>query len=274
MATCTSIRDSVARYLSGNVRLTESMGKCLITLPVTTPKNRRVTLIVEDRFGMFLVHDAGKTLGELFSMGINLTESVVSFHAKIADSYGVRVKDGLAFQALCKKEELEKTVWQVAQCALMVSRDMVGHQPSPLEDTVSSKIGKILDAWMPPYIEAVERNANLKGAKSEHRFNFLTHPRRGELKHPVAIKLLPSTQPYTQAKAFAFASIDLEKSSRTEGLKKLAIVTNGEVWKNRSRALVKTYSDASIFLKTSEWNYLPTELASYMDSLSTGALLQ
>jgi hypothetical protein len=65
-ATCSEIKESVARYFTENLRASPSLRSgCTITLPIKSVDDRWVFVLVEEWYDMFRVHDGGKTDSEL-----------------------------------------------------------------------------------------------------------------------------------------------------------------------------------------------------------------
>ena len=66
---CDSVRDSLLAAFAGDLEVTTSGDKCIVTLPLKTVDDRFIDVIVEpmpDSLFVY-VHDGGKSTAELFA---------------------------------------------------------------------------------------------------------------------------------------------------------------------------------------------------------------
>lgn len=152
---CGSMKESLLAYLRSEIEVAAFRDYCVFTLPLKTVDDRLVDVIVERRTSdYFLVHDGGKSLGELFVQGITLTDSIVKRLECIAKLNGASlVKD--AFTIGCKTDKLENGIIATGLCSAMAMLELIGHKPDLQEEPIASRVSRTLRQWQPTFITSI-----------------------------------------------------------------------------------------------------------------------
>ena len=240
MQTCSNLKSSLLAFLGEKVRVAESRNGCVVTLPMETLDKRRVSVIVEKTGDTFLVHDGGKTLSELFCHGISITATLMKHKEDLVESHGAHIRNKI-IRKICKAQELETAIFAVAQCSSMAMIELVSHRPVFENESITSKVSKALDAWRSPYVKEVRRNVDVRGRDGQHKFSFVClSEQRGSV---VAIKILASDNPKSQAERYGFLGLDLDQSEEFREWKRLAIISDATKWGLKSPRLARRFSD-------------------------------
>src|SRR5712691_435635 len=155
---CSEIRQLVAAHLIENLRASDRNGQgCTITLPIKTVDDRWVSIIVEEKYDYFVVHDGGQTDSALFSQGLKMSDADEHFNAAIAFKYHVSIQDKM-IQKTCRKDELPKTIMAVAESAAVMTAQLVSSRLIEVEvQEVHSRVSEALRLWRPHDVE-IEQN--------------------------------------------------------------------------------------------------------------------
>jgi hypothetical protein len=264
---CGTIRESLVTFFASEIAIDSLRESCVITLPIRMLDDRYVTVYVEKRTeDFFLVHDGGKTIGELYALGVHLTDTKAELFSRMAKTLGGNFGDRL-FQAGCKIGGLHKTILAIAQCQVQAMAEVLSLRPALEDESFSSRVRRTLDNWKPRYVKSIAANVTVKGRHEEHRFDFVSHPRRSTY-NTVAIKILaPSVSPLWQADRYGFFVLDIEKTAY-KNWPRLALVTKSDMWNKGALQLVKGLSDEVIETRTGEEDQIETVLPRVMTHLS------
>ena len=127
---CSSIKSAVVAAWTANTSVKTRGLTCVLTLPIQTLDGRFVEVFVEQKFGdSLLVHDAGKTVGELHVQGMHWTDSRRAILKGIAERFRVQLDERGVFQTLCKKNAVQQAVLAISQCASVGMFEAAQHQP-------------------------------------------------------------------------------------------------------------------------------------------------
>jgi hypothetical protein len=249
---CTLIKSSLIDYLKQEVEVTSTKDKCVITLPIKTLDDRYIDVVVESKLeDYFVVHDAGKTLNELFSQGISLTDIKKSNLSTMAKKLGAELQ-GDIFTTGCKVNGIQNSILAISQCASLAMFELLGHRPEFEEESLSSRVAKTLNVWRPAYIISIDRGITVKGRRYPHRLDFVAVA-SSDNGHPTsAVKLLPPTYSgQVQAERYAYLVLDLERTTY-EKWKRVAVLTKAEMWPIKALQMVRELSNATLELRTGE----------------------
>jgi hypothetical protein len=264
---CSSIKTSLIEYLQHEVDVAAFKGRCVVTLPIKTIDDRFVDVIVESRLeDYFLVHDGGKTLSELFSQGISLTDTRKSHLIELAKKFGAELQ-GDIFTMGCKAAGIQDSILAISHCASLAMFELLSHRPEFEEESLSSRVGRALKAWQPPYIIGIDRRVTVKGRKYPHNFDYVAVASSDNGHRTGAIKLLPPTYSgLVQAERYAYLALDLEPTIYNSW-RRMAVVTKIETWPLKALAMVRDLSSATLELRTGEESLISEQLPPKMDGL-------
>jgi hypothetical protein len=196
----------------------------------------------------FIVHDGGKTLAELFCQGVPITASRLDSQEALARTYGVELFKNKTFRKICVSSDLERAIFDVAQCSASSMLDIVSHKPKFEErDDLSSRIDQALRAWQPESVREIASNVQVQGTAEKHRFSFVCYPSNGA--PTVGLKILGSDAPFAAAERYAFLGLDLSGIDELNRWKRLAIIPNSDKWGKRAKSLVSRFSDDVLEVK-------------------------
>jgi hypothetical protein len=236
MQTCSKLKDDLRVFLDHRVRVQERPEGCVVTLPIETEDKRKVSVVVESRDGVFVVHDGGKTLSELFCHGVALTDTRLAYHNELALRHGVHFKNKM-IRTVVKQEGLERAIFAVAQCSSMAMVDLVSHKAKFDDDPVPMKVSSILDRWKPDGV-MIAKNVDLHTPESDHRLNAVCRAANVT----VGIKVLGYDSPKKNAQQYGYMDLDLRQSEEYSHWTRFAIVSGAEHWSDRLLSLVKRHS--------------------------------
>lgn len=249
---CSLIKTSLIDYLKQEVEVTALKDRCVISLPIKTLDDRFIDVVVESKLAdFFLVHDAGKTLNELFSQGISLTDTKMAYFTAMAKKFGAELH-GDIFSIGCKAEGIQNSILAISQCASLAMFELLSHRPEFEEESLSSRVAKTLNVWRPTFIISIDRGVTVRGRRYPHRLDFVAVA-SSDNGHPTsAVKLLPPTYSgQVQAERYAYLVLDLERTSY-ETWKRVAVLTKAETWPIKALQMVRELSNATLELRTGE----------------------
>ena len=243
---CSSIKQSLISYFQREIEIDLIRDRCMITLPIRTVDERFVTIYVEKRLeDFYTVHDGGKTVAELYSYGIHLTDIKAKVFIGIANNLGVSFGNRM-FQYGCKLDSLQKAILAIAECQVLATLDVLNHRAIPDELSVQSLVKQSLDEWKPDFVRAVDVGVGVMGKLEEHKFDFVTYA--DDPHKTVALKVIsPSSSAIGQAERYGFLVLDLDETPFAEW-SRLAIVTKSDIWTTSALELVRGLSSESIML--------------------------
>lgn len=270
LLSCSDIRDSLISYLRREVEIATFKDACIVTLPLKTADERFVDVTVERKLpDYFLVHDAGKSISELFTQGISLTEAIRKNLQSIAKINGAElIRD--VFTVGCRADKLQDAILGIGLCSTMAMLELIGHKPEIEEEPLSSRVAKTLNAWRPPYIVGIDRGVIVRGHRYPHRLDFVAVA-SSDNGHPTsAIKLLPPTYSgQVQAERYAYLVLDLEQTAY-ESWKRVAVLTKAETWPIKALHMVRELSHATLELRTGEEPSIREQLPEKMNLVAAG----
>jgi hypothetical protein len=267
---CSSIRDSLLSYIGEQTDVVELRDTCVITLPLRTVDDRWIDVYVEKRAADFyLVHDAGKTLTELISHGLRMTESKMNLLSGIADRFGAHIAEG-AFTVGCKIDGVQAAIMAIGQCASLGMLDLLKHSPNFAQIPLISIVGKQLDVWATDKA-LVSSRVEVEGQNLQHTFDFVCHPFE-PTKAPIAITILkPSYTPMSHAKLYGYMVFDLSRT-KCSRWKRVAILDKGSEWTPDSIELLEKHAQKVLSVSSAEdADKLQTELPRALDQLLAAA---
>lgn len=247
MATnCQLLKASLLDFFGGAIGITAIRDHCVLTLPQKTIDDRLAAVFVEEKMpGHYLVHDGGKTSAELFAQGIHLTDIRLSGMEDLAMRYGATFSQG-AFRILCKDHEISTAIMAIAQCATLGTWYILAHKPSFKEEPILHRVEKALATWQAPYEQRIEKRVRVVGQKTEHTLDFVSFPRNGQARNPIALKIVrPSDNSLEQARGYGFMDYDLAKTIYGNW-SRVAIVTKSDEWSDNALDLVRSSGTATI----------------------------
>lgn len=264
---CLSIKTSLIDYLQKEVEVAAFKDRCVITLPIKTLDDRYVNIFAENKFGdFFLVHDAGKTLNELFVQGISLTDTKRAHLEMMAKQFGAELTQEV-FTIGCKLEGLQDAILCISQCATLAMFELLDHRPEIEEETLSSRVSRSLKKWQPAFITGIERAISIKGTKFPHRFDFVIYPANDREHNTTAIKLLPPTYSGTvQAERYAYLVLDIEHTPYNIW-PRMVVVTKVETWPLPALQMVRGLSQGILEIRSGEENIIEEALPAQMTAL-------
>jgi hypothetical protein len=266
---CSRLKEGVAARFGEQVRVLEQRDQCIVTLPLRTIDDDRISVVVEEKLGYFLVHDGGKTDSALFSQGVSLRPKKLEEQQEIAKRFGVEVVGSLIRRAgpLRDLQQVYDAIFAVAQCAALASLQVLAHQIEIEDDPITARVGRAVERWRPNFVNLVERNKKVEGALAQHTFNFVAHA--ADPKHrTTAVRVLPSTKPHWQAERYGFLSLDIKDHRVFGKWKKLAVIHRPEEWHPNDLALVERLSDQTVFVKKEAENEIDSAIPAALNLLT------
>lgn len=247
---CHSIRASLLHYLGEQTEILSLGDTCIISLPIKTVDNRWVEISVDQRMdGYYVVHDGGKTFGELVSHGVRITESQTILLNQIACTYGAVVKDG-AFAVGCKSDKLQEAILAVAQCASLGMLEAMKHRPVVEEEPIVAVAGDVISEWSAGRGK-IQRRAQIQGDSAQHKLDFVFYPSRSGKHHPIAVNVLqPSYTPMISAQRYGFLALDVDKVAFFRNWRRLAIIARRSEWTPEAVALIEKHAARTLTVRT------------------------
>lgn len=261
---CSSIRAELLNYIGKQTDVTGLRDSCIITLPLRTVDDRWVDVYIEQRNAdYFIVHDAGKTVSELLSHGLNLTESKISLLGCIAQRFGANVNDG-SFMRGCKLSGLQEAIMAIAQCASLGMIELLKHSANFAELPLTTALDAALHSWAGDRA-SVESRVVVQGESVQHTFDFVCRPLADNIQTVAVSILRPSYTPMATAKLYGFTILDLGR--KKSGWKKMAILAKDSEWTEDARELIRKHAGKVISIASADLRELKTELPSALDEL-------
>jgi hypothetical protein len=265
---CSSTRASLLKAITAHTSAAMRGSMCAITLPIRTLDGRFVEVFVEPKLGdFFLVHDAGKTVGELHVQGIHWTDARKALLPTMAHRFGVNLDNRGVFQIACKHEDVSQAILAVSQCAAVGMFEAAGHAPAIEEAPVSSQVKRVLVKWKPDFLD-VRVNVKIRGANgADHLFDSVMHHK--DAKHrTVAVKTLPfGYGARVQADRYGFMVLDI-KGTEYDKWRRLAVVSQVDRWPMASLKLVRKFSAGTLEVRSNEEHFTDSQLIHEVSSLS------
>jgi hypothetical protein len=268
---CSEIRQLVAAHLTENLRASGRDGQeCTITLPIKTVDDRWVSVIVEEKYDYFFVHDGGQTDSALFSQGLKMSDADEHFNAAIAIKYHVRIQDKM-IQKTCRKHELCQTIMAVAESSAVMTSQLVSSRLVEVEEReVHGRVSEALRLWKPDDME-IQQNVEIKGDLSTHRFNFVAKSMASG--HRTAtIKILPPSRPRDRAERYGFMQLDMRQTPEFRDWASLAVILGAETWTEPALQIVNRLADKTIELTTDQEADVEARIPKAMTTLATAEL--
>jgi hypothetical protein len=264
---CSELKEMVAGYLVENLRSSPSLkAGCTLTLPIKSVDDRWVFVVVEEKYNVFLVHDAGKTDSALFSYGLKMADSDTDFIAGVARKYGVSVENRTV-QKLCGKSELAAAVVAVAEAATVMSAQLISSRIAEAEaQQVHSRISEILHLWKPNEFVIAE-NSEVETDVTTHKFNFIARD-KASVHTPTTIKILPPSNPRDRAERYGFMLYDMKEDPRYSGWSNLAVVTGADKWSAPALDIVKRMATRTVEITPQNQNEIESSLARVIEDLT------
>jgi hypothetical protein len=198
-----------------------------------------------------------------------MTDSRLDSQDALARSFGVELYRNKTLRKICSQSELEKTIFDVAQCSAATSLDLVTHHAKFEEEDLSSRVYQTLTTWKPLSVREIEKNVTVKGAVEQHRFSFVCYPANGG--PVVGLKILGSEPALAAAERYAFLGFDLNQVNEFSLWKRLAILPDSERWGKRAKRLVGKFSDDVLEVRRGEEPYAMRVLPAIMNGLIDSA---
>lgn len=156
----------------------------------------------------------------------------------------------------------------VAQCQILAMTDVLQLKPALEDESVLSRVRRTLEEWKPRYVKAIEPNIVIKGKHEQHRFDFVSYPKKTSTHNTVAVKILaPSYAPAWQADRYGFFVLDIEKTAYARW-QRLALITKADLWSDSALQLVEKLSDQTLKMETDQEEEIETLLPKAMTHLS------
>jgi hypothetical protein len=267
---CSKLRDLITAQFGEHVRVHVNRDQCIVTLPIRTVDDDRVSVVVEEKLGYYLVHDGGKTDSALFSQGVTLGPRKLEQQKEIARRFGVEVVDNLIRRTgpLRDIKEIYEAVLAVAQCAALASLELMGHQIEVEDEPIVGKVGRAVEAWRPKFVSLIERNKRVEGTLAQHTFNFVAHA--SDRRHQTtAIRVLPATKPHWQAERYGFLALDIRDHPIFGKWQRLAVIHRPEEWNNKDLELVKQLSDQTLLVRKESENEIAIAVPEALELLAS-----
>ena len=264
---CNLIKESLVGYIKRELEVSTFQNKCVITLPIKTFDDRFVDIVVEEKLSdYYLVHDAGKSLGELFAQGVSLTDTRRKLLGVIAHQFGAELSDGI-FTVGCKHSGLQDAVFAISQCATLAMFELAEHRPIVEEEPIAQKISRSLKQWQPRYIREINRGVPMKGHLFPHKFDFVAFS-EDESRHPTcALQNLPPTySARVQAERYAFLVLDI-RDTYFDRWPRLAVLSKIEQWTPDAKNMVSELSTNVLEVRSDEEGQIEETLPSFMNQL-------
>jgi len=268
---CSGVRQMVAAHLIENLRASGRDGQeCTITLPIKTVDGRWVSVIVEEKYDYFVVHDGGQTDSALFSQGLKMSDADEHFNAAIASKYHVGVQDKM-IQKMCRKDDLSNAIMAVAESSAVMTAQLVSSRLVDVEvQEVHSRVSEALRLWRPDDVE-IQQNVEIKGGLSTHRFNFVAKSTASG--HRTAtIKILPPSRPRDRAERYGFTQLDMRQTPEFRDWASLAVILGAETWTEPALQIVNRLADKTIELTSDQEAEVEARIPKAMTSLAAAEL--
>jgi hypothetical protein len=270
-STCSSIKDELLKFFTAHASVATRGSMCVLTLPVRTIDGRFVEVFVEEKLGdAVLVHDAGKTAGELHVQGLHWTAARRDLLRRVAERFGVTLDDRGVFQKACKRAAASEAVLAISQCASVGMFEVVQHAPRVEEEPIAAQVKRIMASWKPEYLD-IASNVRVRGANgADHAFDAVAH-HKGAKHRTVAIKTLPfGYGAHVQADRYGFMVLDL-KPTQYDKWQRLAVISQVERWPAAPLKLVRKLSADTLELRTGEERFRASILLDAVQTLSAKA---
>jgi hypothetical protein len=220
----------------------------------------------------YVVHDAGKTSGELISHGVKITEGRLDVLNQIAGSFGAAVKDG-SFVIGCKRDKLQESIFAIAQCASLGMLEVMKHRPVVDDEPIAAVTADIIDEWSDGKGKT-KRRVIIQGDSASHQMDFVFYPSQNGNRHTIAVNILhPSYTPMISAQRYGFLALDIEKVPFYGSWKRLAILARRGQWTQDAIALIEKHAARTIQVKSGDIGSLDIKepLIQAMDGLEKAA---
>jgi hypothetical protein len=269
---CSEIRQLVVDHLAGNLRVSKREGQgCTITLPIKTVDDRWVSVIVEEKFDYFVVHDGGQTDSELYGQGLTMSDSDECFHAAIASKYHVTVH-GRMIQKTCRRDELPQTIMEVAEAAAVMTAQLVFSRFVEVgAQEVHGRVSEALRLWKPDDVE-IQQNVELTGDLSTHKVNFIAKGKGASGHRTATIKILPPSRPRDRAERYGFMQLDMRQTPEFRNWASLAVILGAETWTESALRIVHRVADKTIELTSDQEAEVEARIPRAMTTLATAEL--
>lgn len=267
---CSNLKDLIAAQFGEQVRVRENRDHCIVTLPIRTIDSDRISIVVEEKLGYFLVHDGGTTDSALFSQGVTLKPRKLEQQHEIANRFGVEVVGNLIRRTgpLRDIKQVYEAILAVAQCAALASLELMSHQVEIEDEPIVGKVGRAIELWKPVFVNMIERNKKVDGKWAQHTFNFVAHTT--DRRHrTTAIRVLPATKPHWQAERYGFLALDIKDHPTFGKWRRLAVIHRPEEWQDRDLELVERLSDQTIRLKKEAEGEIETAIPEALELLTS-----
>jgi len=267
---CSELRDLIAAQFGEHVRVRVSRDHCIVTLPIKTVDDDRISVVVEEKLGYFLVHDGGTTDSALFSQGVTLHPRKLEQQHEIARRFGVEVVDNLIRRTgpLRDLKQIYEAVLAVAQCAALASLELMSHQVEIEDEPIVGKVGRAIEAWRPAFVSHIERNEKVEGTLAQHTFNFVAHA--SDRRHQTtAVRVLPATKPHWQAERYGFLALDIKDHPIFGTWRRLAVIHRPEEWTLKDLELVEHLSDQTLLVKKDAENEIAIVVPEALELLAS-----
>lgn len=247
---CSSLKELIAAQFGQQVRVSTHRDQCIVTLPIRTIDNDRISVIVEEKFGYFLAHDGGTTDSALFSQGVTLKPKKLEQQHEIATRFGVEVVGNLIRRTgpLKDIQQVYDAILAVAQCAALASLELMSHNVEIEDEPIVGRVGRAIEQWKPLFVKTIERNRKIEGMIAQHTFNFVAHSTDVRRK-TTAVRVLPATKPHWQAERYGFLALDIQDHPIFGQWQRLAVIHRPEEWRDQDLDLVNKLSDQTILVK-------------------------
>jgi len=243
---CSSIRADLLEYFDDQTEALSLDNTCVLSLPIKTVDNRWVEVYVDQRMeGFYIVHDAGKTTGELVAHGVKITEGRLGILNQVAANFGASLKDG-AFVVGCKRDKLNESIFVIGQCASLGMLEVLKHRPVVEDEPILVVTGDVIGEWSEGKGK-VKRRVPVQGDSFTHQMDFVFFPTRNGGHRPIAVSVLhPTYTPMISAQRYGFLALDIDKTPIYGNWKRLAILARKGQWTPDAIALIEKHSAGTI----------------------------
>jgi hypothetical protein len=261
----------VEAHLTENLRASgRDLQGCTITLPIKTVDGRWVSVIVEEKFDYYLVHDGGQTDSELFSQGLKMSDADEHFNAAIASKYHLTLQDKM-IQKACRRDDLSETIMAVAESSAVMTAQLVSSRLVEVEaQEVHSKVSEALRLWRPDDVE-IEQNVEVTGGLSTHRVDFVAKS-SASAHRTATIKILPPSRPRDRAERYGFMQLDMRQTPEFKDWASLAVVLGVETWTEPALQIVNRLADKTIELRSDQEGEVEARVPKAMTALARAEL--
>ena len=270
---CDSIRDALLEYFGDQTEVLSLRDTCVISLPIKTVDNRWIDVYIDQRMeGFYVVHDGGKTTGELISHGVKITEAKLTTLNQIAGSFGASVKDS-TFVVGCKRDKLQEAIFAIAQCASLGMLEAMKHQPVIEDEPILALAGDVISEWSDGKGK-IKRRVTIQGDSASHQMDFVFFPKNNGRHYPIAVNILhPSYTPMISAQRYGFLALDIDKVPMYGDWKRLAILARRGQWTPEALAIIERHAARTIQVAAGDTGSLDIResLIQAMDGLEKAA---